>query len=77
MFKVNFHYEVGGISKQHVSATFMTFEEARDYILDAFDRNVERDNEHEEECTLGEGHIAEIHREVIQNHYEIEYVAKV
>ena len=75
MFKVIFHYEVGGIAKHHVSAVFMTFEEAREYVLEAFDRNVEGRNEHEE-TTLNEGHLAEICADVIRRNYSIEYVAE-
>jgi len=76
MFKVIYHYEVRGEAKQHVAEVFMTFEEAREYILEKFDDNVEYRNEHEY-TTIEEGALAEICRNVIQNAYTIEYVAKV
>ena len=76
MFKVIYHYEVNGEAKQFVSDVFMTLEEAREYVLEAFDRNVEDRNEHEE-TTLEEGRLAEICADVIRTHYEIEYVAEV
>lgn len=75
MFKVHYHYKVGGIAKQFVTEVFMTLEEAREYVLDRFDANVEARNEHED-TTLEEGHLAEICRDVIQNAYTIEYVAE-
>ena len=76
MFKVIFHYEVDDVAKQLVSGVFMTLEEAREYILQAFDSNVEARNEHEE-TTLGEGRLAEICGDVIRKNYSIEYVAEV
>ena len=77
MFKVIYHYEVDGIAKQFVSEVFMTLEEARDYILDRFDHNIESRNEHDEESTLAEGRLAEICRNVIEKSYSIEYAAEV
>lgn len=77
MFKVNYHYEVGGEAKQLLAEVFMTIEEAREFILEQFDSNVERDNEHDDNSCLDEGRMAQIHREVIEKHYSIEYVAEV
>ena len=77
MFKVNYHYEVNGEAKQLLAEVFMTIEEAREFILEQFDSNVERDNEHDDNSCLDEGRMAQIHREVIEKHYEIEYVAEV
>jgi len=77
MFKVIYHYEVDGEAKQLLADAFMTIEEAREYILDAFDTNVERSNEHDDNSCLDEGRLAEIHREIIEKHYEIKYVAEV
>jgi hypothetical protein len=77
MYKVIFHYEVGGIAKQLVADVFMTLAEARDYILDQFDQNVEYRNEHEDGSTLDEGHLAEICGDVIRRNYQIEYTAEV
>ena len=76
MYKVIFHYEVDGVAKQLIADMFMTLEEAREYVLEAFDRNVEGRNEHEE-TTLEEGRLAEICADVIRKHYEIEYVERV
>jgi len=73
MYKVNYHYEVNGEAKSFVSDVFMTVEAAQEHILDAFDRNVESHNEHED-TNLDEGYLAEIHREVIERNYSIEYV---
>lgn len=77
MFKVNYHYEVGGEAKQLLAEVFMTIEEAREYILAQFDDNVERNNEHDDNSCLDEGRMAEICGDVIRKHYEIEYVAEV
>ena len=76
MFKVHYHYEVGGIAKQFVTQVFMTLEEAREYILEKFDDNVEYRNEHEY-TTIEEGALAEICYNVIRDAYTIEYVAEV
>ena len=76
MYKVIYHYEVSGEAKQLVSDVFMTIEAAKEHVLDAFDRNVESNNEHEDTC-LDDGRAAEIYREVIETNYEIEYVAEV
>ena len=76
MFKVHYHYEVGGIAKSFVAAVFMTLEEAREYILEKFDDNVEARNEHEY-TTIEEGALAEICRNVIRDAYTIEYVEEV
>lgn len=77
MYKVIYHYEVRGEAKSFVADVFMTLEKAREYILDQFDCNVDRNNEHDDNSYLDEGRLAEIHREIIEKHYEIEYVAKV
>lgn len=76
MYKVIYHYEVNGEAKSFVSDVFMTIEAAKEHILDAFDRNVESRNEHED-TNLDEGYLAEICREVIERHYSIEYAAEV
>jgi hypothetical protein len=77
MWKVNYHYKVRGEAKQFVAKVFMTFEEACEYILGKFDDNVYFSNEHNDNCTLGEGAVAEICANVIREHYTIEYVAEV
>ena len=74
MYKVIYHYEVSGEAKQLVSDVFMTIEAAKEHVLDAFDRNVEYRNEHDDGSILGEGHMAEICANVIRNAYEIKYV---
>ena len=75
MFKVHYHYEVGGIAKQFVAEVFMTLEDAREYILEKFDDNVEYRNEHED-TNLGEGALAKICADVTRKSYSIEYVAE-
>ena len=76
MFEVYYHYYVDGLAKKFVAEVFMTFEEAREYILEKFDDNVEARNEHEY-TTIEEGALAEICYNVIRDAYTIEYVAEV
>ena len=73
MFKVIFHYGTEGEDKRLVADVFMTLTEAREYILDQFDKNVEGRNEFDETSRLPEGRAAEICAEVILRNYSIEY----
>ena len=73
MFKVIYHYEIEGVAKSFVAFAAMTLDQAKEYILEQFDRMVDESNE--EETLLEEGRHAEILREVAERNYEIIFEA--